>query len=728
MPNRKYTDFIDGKSGRTQWNGFDAAYYPVDAKGYQNAIINWACKKGRSAIFADCGLGKTLIQLAWARNVADHTGGKVLILAPITVINQTKSESEKFNIRMDGIDVINYEKMHRIEPGDYTGVVLDESSILKNFTGRMRQSLCDSFIATPYKMACTATPSPNDYMELGNHSEFLGITPYVEMLATYFIHDGGETSKWRLKGHGALKFWQWLCTWAVFIRKPSDIGFDGDDFQLPPLIHHHHCIRDLTLPTDGLIALPALGLKDRIHIRRDSISERVDKVKEIAENIDGQCVIWCELNDEADALKSALNAVEIRGNDKEEYKADTVSKFANGDFRLIITKPDIAAFGVNWQQCNNIIFSSITDSFERTYQAIRRCWRYGQKNAVNVHFVYTERQQSVIDNLKRKEKDMDSMAESMAKVTKDIISIELHGGETDDADYRENIIRGDGFTAYLGDCVDGVSRLPDNSIGYSIFSPPFASLYTYSNSNRDMGNCRTHDEFYAHFEFLVKDLHRVIAPGRLLSFHCMNLPTSKQNDGFIGIRDFRGELIKMFTDAGFIYHSEAVIWKDPVTAMQRTKALGLLHKQIKKDSAMSRQGIPDYLVTMRKPGKNANPITNTNESFPVDLWQRYASPVWMDINPSDTLQFREARESDDERHICPLQIQVIERAMKLWSKPGDTVLSPFMGIGSEGYVALKMGRRFVGYELKESYYNLAVRNLETATSQLDMFGSGAGEP
>jgi len=272
----------------------------------------------------------------------------------------------------------------------------------------------------------------------------------------------------------------------------------------------------------------------------------------------------------------------------------------------------------------------------------------------------------------------------------------------------------DRIALYHGDCVEVASSLPDNSIDYSIYSPPFQSLYTYSASDRDMGNNGNSDDFYKHFGFLANELFRTIKPGRLMSFHCMQLQLSKFRDGVIGLRDFRGELIKMFQDCGFIYHSEVCIWKDPVTAMQRTKALGLLHKTIRKDSSMSRQGIADYLVTMRKPGENADPISHTHDTFPVQMWQRYASPVWMDINPSRTLQFKTARESDDERHICPLQLQVIERGMELWSNPGDLVFSPFAGIGSEGYVSIEMGRRFVGSELKKSYFELAKRNLSEA--------------
>lgn len=273
---------------------------------------------------------------------------------------------------------------------------------------------------------------------------------------------------------------------------------------------------------------------------------------------------------------------------------------------------------------------------------------------------------------------------------------------------------GETWAMYRGDACEVVQGIPSDSIHYSIFSPPFASLYTYSASERDLGNCRTHSEFYAHFEFLVKELLRVMMPGRLLSFHCMNLPSSKERDGVIGILDFRGDLIRIFKSAGFIYHSEVTIWKDPVTAMQRTKALGLLHKQLKKDSCMSRQGIPDYLVTMRKPGDNPERVTHTNESFPVSVWQRYASPVWMDINPSRTLQKESAREDKDERHICPLQLDVIERAVELWTNPNDSVLSPFAGIGSEGYVSIQRGRRYIGIELKEGYYKQACANLQRA--------------
>ena len=277
----------------------------------------------------------------------------------------------------------------------------------------------------------------------------------------------------------------------------------------------------------------------------------------------------------------------------------------------------------------------------------------------------------------------------------------------------------DKYSLYHGDSVEILRGLPDNSIDFSIFSPPFASLYTYSNSDRDMGNCQKDEQFYEQFKFLIKELYRVIKPGRLLSFHCMNLPTSKCRDGVIGLKDFRGELIRLFVDEGWIYHSEVCIWKNPVVAMQRTKALGLLWKQLKKDSCMSRQGIPDFLVTMRKPGENLERVSHTEEEFPCNLWQQYASPVWMDINPSNTLQKNSARDEKDEKHICLLQLEVIQRALELWTNPNDIVLDPFNGIGSSVYQSLKMGRRGIGVELKDSYFQQSVLNCKNIVKELE---------
>lgn len=720
-----YADFLAGKARMTPATGL-AVVPPLHPAlfPFQRDITAWALRRGRAAIFADCGLGKTLMQLVWA----DHVPGRTLILAPLAVADQTVREGARFGIGVhyarsqaaaDGhrIVVTNYEMLAHFDPTQFTGVVLDESSILKSYDGATRTAIIEAFSQTPFRLACTATPAPNDFMELGNHAEFLGTMTRAEMLAMFFVHDGGDVQQWRLKGHAQSVFWRWLCSWAVTCQKPSDLGYDDDGFTLPAIRYHQHHIA-ASRPTDGfLLALPASSLSERISARRETVADRVAEVVRLVNTTPGTWVVWCGLNSESTALAAGIpDAIEVTGSDSIESKEQSLAGFADGSYRVIITKPSIAGFGMNWQHCHQMAFVGLSDSWEQYYQAVRRCWRFGQSHEVDVHVITADTEGAVVANIKRKEADAERMAQEMVSHMHDLKAESLHGGTVRSmATYERDVKSDERWTAHLGDCVEVASEIPTDSIPYSVFSPPFASLYTYSNSDRDMGNCNDHASFYDHFGYLVRELYRATMPGRLVSIHCMNLPTSKVRDGVIGLRDFRGEIIRMFEAYGFIFHSEVCIWKDPVTAMQRTKALGLLYKQIKKDSAMSRQGIPDYLVTMRKPGENPQPVTKTPDDFPVTLWQRYASPVWMDINPNETLQYRSARENDDERHICPLQLDVIRRAIRLWSNPGDTVLSPFAGIGSEGYVALELGRNFFGIELKRSYWEVQCRNLAAAT-------------
>jgi DNA modification methylase len=701
---------------------------------FQKAIVEWALRRGRAAIFADCGLGKGLMQLQWAQSVSDFTGKPVLIIAPLAVVSQTVREGVKFGFKVnacrsdgdvvEGINISNYEMLHHFDPDMFGGVVLDESSAIKSFTGAIRNQIIQYFGRTPFRLACTATPAPNDFMELGNHSEFLGVMSRSEMLAMFFVHDGGSTSQWRLKGHAQDLFWKWIASWAVCIRKPSDIGFEDDGYDLPPLTFEEHIM--MSPPPPGqLFALEAKTLDECRKAAKASEPARVKACAELVNNSDEPWIIWCNRNSEGDALAAAIpDAVQVSGSDSPEHKVKSVIDFAEGKIRVLISKSRISGYGMNWQHCRNVAFVSVSHSFEDYYQSVRRCWRFGQQKDVNVHLFTSTAEGAVVKNVKRKERDAARLADGMVKHMETYMKKAISGTERQAAEYKRMKVEKEKYTAVLGDCVDAMREMEADSMHYSIFSPPFANLYVYSNSERDMGNCSDHKEFSKHFKFCVEELYRILKPGRLVSFHCMNLPTAKSRGEEIGLADFRGLLIRMFIKAGFIYHSEVVIWKDPVTAMQRTKALGLLHKQIKKDSCMSRQGIPDYLVTMRKPGDNPERVTHTNESFPVDLWQQYASPVWMDINPSNTLTREAAREEADEKHLCCLQLQVIERAIRLWTNPGDIVFSPFMGVGSEGYVALREGRRFYGVELKESYFKQARLNLKAAAksqAQIKLF-------
>jgi len=717
---------------------------------FQADIVRWAVRRGRSAIFADCGLGKTPMQLEWARQVIGDCGYG-LILAPLAVSSQTVQEGVKFDVDVKavrdeselegpGIYITNYEMLSHFDNVEFDAVVTDESGILKNYAGKYRNQIIDRFKDTQFKLACTATPAPNDHMELGNHAEFLGAMSRTEMLSMFFVHDGGEVQKWRLKGHAQTDFWKWLCSWAVNIRKPSDIGYDDGGFTLPGIQHHPITIQTEST-CDFLFPMEAQTLAERLVARRETTQERAQAAAEIIKTKPNEpWLVWCNLNKEADTLQKLLpGAVQVAGSDKPEVKEKRLIGFSRGEFDIMITKPKIAGFGMNWQHCSNVLFLGLSDSWEAYYQAVRRCWRFGQDKIVDVYIVTADVEGAVVKNIERKERDAIIMAESMVEHMSEITKKEIGGMSKDTSTYKTAEQESENYTIHLGDCVEVVKDIETGSIDYSIFSPPFASLYTYSNSDRDMGNCKDHAEFDEHFSYLVPELLRITKPGRLLSFHCMNIPTTKTRDGYIGIRDFRGGLIKRFQDAGFIYHSEVCIWKDPVVAMQRTKALGLLHKQMLKDSCMSRQGIPDYLITMRKPGDNPDPVDGPFEYFcgdertfkndgklSIDVWQRYASPVWMDIRPGNTLQKASARENEDERHICPLQLDVIERALQLWTNEGDTVFSPFAGIGSEGFVSLKLGRKFIGAELKESYYNQAVLNLEAADNtyfQGDLFNA-----
>lgn len=677
------------------------------------------------------------MQIEWARQIP----GNVLILAPLAVANQTIAEAAKLDCKVrycrhqsevkKGITIANYEMLEHFEAKKFKGIVLDESSIIKHFEGKFRNAIITGFKDTPFRLACTATPAPNDHMELGNHAEFVGAMSRTEMLSMFFVHDGGDTSKWRLKGHAEQEFWRWVCSWAVMIRKPSDLGYEDNGFILPPLT-----IEQLTVEHqyigNNLFAVEAQTLSERISARRESVGDRVAKCAELVNASREAWVIWCNLNTESDALAAAIDgSVQVQGCEKMEVKLQKLNDFSNCKTRVMISKPSIAGHGLNWQHCANVAFVGLSDSWEQYYQAVRRCWRFGQQKEVKVYIITSTAEGQVVANIKRKESDATRMASEMVKHMHSINEANIKGVQKTEDAYVEDIATGAHFTLHLGDCVEVAKKIPDGSIGFSIFSPPFASLYTYSSSDRDMGNSKTHEEFSKHFEFLAGELLRITQSGRLLSFHCMNLPYSKARDGYIGLRDFRGELIRCFTDAGFIFHSEVCIWKDPVTAMQRTKALGLLHKQMVKDSCMSRQGVPDYLVTMRKPGVNVNPVEGELERWigdgaapvggrlSIDLWQRYASPVWMDINPSRTLQKDSARDERDERHICPLQLDVIDRALELWSNEEDTVFSPFAGIGSEGFVAVANRRKFVGIELKASYWKQAVSNLELAEAERD---------
>lgn len=710
-----YNDFLETKRKTFLESGFeiDESNLNTNLFDFQKFTVKTALSKGRFAIFADCGLGKTLMQLSWAEAVFNYTKKKVLILAPLAVVEQTKTEATKFNINPDCFDITNYDQLKNIETiNEYSGVVLDESSILKGRDGKLSSLIIQLFKNTPYKLACTATPSPNDHMELGQHSEFLGAMSYLEMLAMFFVHDGGETSKWRLRKHAKDPFWKYVCSWSIAIDKPDTLGFSHQGYDLPEIEYIEHIIQTEN-NTENLFGDVAVSATDLHKDLNRSFEKRLDKAIELVNSNNDQWIVWGLKNNETDLIAKRLdNAVNVQGSDSPEYKANNLNGFARNEFKTLVTKTSIASFGMNYQQCHQMVFMSYDFKFEAFYQAVRRCYRFGQKNKVTVHILIPESQTNVRQTILDKSARHKEMITEMAK----------YSSETNYKSNKSKVminnkeIKTNQYHLINGDCVQETKKLPDNCADIVVFSPPFAELYVYSDKEEDMGNVANYKQFEQHFKYLIPELKRTLKAGRICAIHCMDLPIQKGKEGYIGLRDFSGMLIDWFQECGFIYHSRVTIWKNPVTEMQRTKALGLLHKTIKKDASMTRVGIPDYVLFFRNEGQNETPISHQDKDqsrldyLPVDLWQQYASPVWLDIDYSRTLQYRSGRDGNDEKHICPLQLDTIERILHLYSNEGEVVLSPFGGIGSEGCSALKMNRKSISIELKESYFKINANN------------------
>ena len=749
---KSYQEFLAEKSFYVEPSGFDVDPEKVNPMlfDWQRRIVEWACRRGRSALFADCGLGKTPMQLEWARLASIESGKPTIIFAPLAVSAQTIREGDKFGVAVnqcrrqshvkDGLNITNYEMLEHFDADAFGAIVLDESSILKSFDGKFRSLVTAFGKRIPLRLACTATPAPNDIMEICNHADFLDIMSAKEILALFFRLDGNSSHNWRLKGHAEADFWRWMASWCIAMRKPSDIGGEDGRFILPPLTVKQSVVESKN-PTDGyLFAVEAQTLQERRSARKASIDERIaEAARIVAEKPDEPWIVWCDLNVESEALKKAIpGSVEIKGSDPIEHKENAMIGFSSGDVRVLVTKPSIAGFGMNWQHCANVVFFGLSDSFERYYQAVRRCWRFGQDREVTVHIVTSDAEGAVVKNIQRKEEDANKMFDSIIANMGDM---QMESLERAEMDYQTETAEGDGWKLMLGDSVERIKEVPDNSVGLSVFSPPFPGMYAYTNSTRDMGNVRSQGEMVKQFSYLAGELLRVVMPGRNCCVHLTQGVAFKGTDGYIGIKDFRGAMIECMESAGWVYYGEVCIDKDPQVKALRTKDTALMFKTLAKDSARMHMALADYLLQFKKPGDNPEPIkastkvkTSTGAQYgdsegwiTPDEWIRWARPVWYGydadmangIKETDVLgNYRHGRHDDDEKHICPLQLGVIERAVKLWSNPGDLVFSPFAGIGSEGYKALQLRRRFVGCELKRSYWELACKNLETAKSSV----------
>lgn len=719
----EYLEFLDSKTAKTKAYGVDIASDAIHPTlfPFQRDLTRWALRKGRCAVFADTGLGKTFIQVEWARLL----GVQTLIVAPLTVARQTVREAAKIGVDVryvrsmgeisSPISVTNYEIVEAFDPHAFGAVVLDESSILKSLAGKTRQKLTAMFAETPYRLCCTATPAPNDIAEIANHAEFLGIMSRAEMLAMYFVHDDNG---WRLKGHAREPFFRWLASWGMSVRKPSDLGYDDAGYDLPPLDVQPVWVSSEYVP-DGLLFNTGLGgITDRTRERRASLDARVGATVDLVRDSPEQWIVWCGLNAESSAVADAVpDAIEVVGGDTPDAKARAIEAFQDGAYRVLVTKPSICGFGMNLQNCHNMAFVGLSDSWEAYYQAVRRCWRFGQEHPVTVRIVLSDLEDAIFQNVMAKEREATSMMDNLIDNVREYERAEVGGAAVDRWEYAVDEDRGDGWRLLLGDSAERMAEIGDESVDLSVFSPPFMSLYTYSPTARDLGNSRDAEEFFTHFGYIIDQLLRVTKPGRNCCVHVAQIPAMLVRDGWIGLKDFRGDTIRAFQGHGWIYHGEVCIDKDPQAQAIRTKSKGLLFTQVHKDASWSRPALADYILVFRKPGDNAVPIV---PDISNDEWIEWARPIWYGIRESDTLQYTTARSDDDERHICPLQLGTIERCIRLWSNPGEMVCSPFAGIGSEGYQALRLGRQFIGVELKAEYYQVARKNLREAERRAHM--------
>lgn len=772
----KYKQFLEQKKKAVINSGFEPGKLNKNLFKFQDYVVRKALIAGKYAIFSDTGTGKTIMQLEWANQVRNKTQKPVLILAPLAVSGQTIKEGAKFGIEieklntniinpvnsLDGIYITNYEQLENIDCSIFGGICLDESSILKNFTGVRKRLIIEKFEKTRYKLACTATPSPNDINEIGNHSDFLNIMDAQDMRARWFVRDEGMNN-YRLKGHAKKDFYAWVGSWCTMITRPADIGFMDEDskYNLPELLYNEIKVTSIKKDNGKLFNDVSVDATSFNRELRRSIKERCNIVADIVNKSNETYILWCNLNDESDFLEKLIpDAKQVKGSESVNAKESKLLGFAAGEFRVLITKKKIAQFGLNYQHCNNQIFVSLDFSFEGLYQAIRRSYRFGQLKDVNITLVTLDTMQNVMTSIQKKEAQFNEL--------KSELNTEINKEYKLKMEYTKREVKTDNYHLINGDSVVEIDNFEDNSFDFSIFSPPFSMLFTYSDSYRDMGNCDSHSEFFEQNQFLLDKLFKKMKPGRIVCIHSKDLAKYKNSSGYSGLYDFTGDYHRAMEKAGFRYHSKVTIWTDPVLEMQRTKTQRLLYKQLRKDSLYSGVGLPEYITIFKKwdgIDENTAPVNNKNfDNFNLDMWQDWASPVWggkikkddlkelityyatmngiedyqklIDMNPewltgswfdirrTDVLNKKKGTDHKDEKHIAPLQLSVIRRCVTMWTNPGDVVFTPFAGIGSELYESIKLGRKAKGIELKESYFDTAVRNLngvELSMNQLEAF-------
>lgn len=785
-----YEQFLETKRKKVIECGFDVKESDLNDKAFkfQKYLIKRGLKLGRYGNYSLTGLGKTIMLMEWSKQVMNHTNKPVLILSGLGVSYQIIEEGKKFGYNIERFNftdyfekriyITNYELVKNFTPDQismFSGVALDEASILKNYTGKIRQLLTKSFENTPYRSCFSATPAANEIGEIGQQSEFLGILDSQDMRARWFVRDDGMNN-YRLKQHAKSDFYGWMKSWSDMINSPSDLGFldEGEKYKLPPINIIERLV-DVKKQDNGKLYSDAAvsAIEKSAELRRTLVDRCEETIEIIKENKDKTILVWIELNDESNYIRKRLKELdfisfrEVRGSDKPESKEKDLIDFAHNKYQVLITKKKIAGFGMNYQNCDIQIHVSPGFSFEMYYQALKRSHRFGRKEPVTVYMINIPTMENAKLTIERKQRMFEEMRNEMVSAINNKYGLVM--------DYEKQEVKTENYHIIKGDTTVEIDNFKDNSFDFSIFSPPFSMLFTYSNSYRDMGNCESHEQFFKQNQFLLDKLFRKMKPGSIVAVHSKDLAVYKGSSGYTGLYDFTGDYHRAMEKAGFKYHSKITIWTDPVLEMQRTKTQRLLYKQLRKDSKFTGVGLPEYLTIFKKwegledykESRNYKEVNNKNfDNFPLDTWQNWASPVWgekipksdlielikyyadqnaisyeklcyeqnikpewlsgswFDIKRTDVLNNKEGTDMGDEKHIAPLQLTVIDRAIQMWTNKGDVVFTPFLGIGSEVHEAVKLDRFGCGIELKDSYFETAsknIRNVIESKKQLVLF-------
>ncbi len=765
----EYQEFLAEKQIIHKASGFDVSESAINPVlfSHQNALTRYALRKGRSAILADTGLGKSPMELEWARLVNRHTMKPVLIVMPLYVAYQT-IEMAKDLLDMDllfandpselqAISVTNYEKLHKFIGVKFGGLAWDESSIFKGLDSKTFETAMKISEGVNFRLCASATPSPNSIEEMGKQSEILGIMTLPEMRANFFLNrqEGkkGQRQGWQLKPFGKEKFYRWLASWAMAVKLPSDLGFSDEGYILPELIIEPIFVKANYIPEGQLVFTGLKGITDRSQVRKRTLEARCQRALEIIEGDDSQYIVWCGLNDEANRMKQLLGdkAVNVQGSDKVEKKIESLKSFVNGDIQILVSKTKICGHGANFQHAHKMIFVGLSDSWEQFYQAIKRIHRFMQEEECQVYVILSEEEQEIWENVMSKHQEAMNMTEKLIENASEYQKQELDKKAEEKAVYTEDQYKTDKYWIMLGDSCERMKEIATSSVGLSVYSPPFEDLFVYSSTERDLGNSATKEDFYKHYTFIVDELLRVTMPGRKTAVHVADIHARKVKDGFMGIKPFSHDVEALYSSRGWHYSGRIPIAKNPQATAIRLKSHELMFATMKRDAARLMPVQPDYLMVFTKPGQNTVPVLPIeNMEMDEDDWIIRAGQNWLNSNEFESLDditedefleyarevyhnrgviWKDIRETkvlghkgknngrlneDDTKHICPLQLDVVEWAIKLWSNPGEAVFSPFMGIGTEVYQAVMFNRKGWGIELKLEYFYKAHENIQEA--------------